>query len=234
MFSKQDNLLIAFFITIALLFYFCPAIDLWFSSFFFDPSLMSPVLDNKGFFLHDNTLVILFTRLAEFILVCVTLWGLYIVMNIYNKHSQGVELSSIHQLYQLLYVLCVCVIGISVIYFMKLYYGRARPFHIAEFGGVKMFTRAFAVSNQCINNCSFISSHAAAGFILFPFSFLYSGLKRKIFILLGIILGATTGLARIISGYHFLSDVVFSGFLLFFISYFLQKLDFFRNIAKSV
>lgn len=43
---------------------------------------------------------------------------------------------------------------------------RARPYQVQEFGGPQQFTRATVMTDQCNNNCSFVSGHVACGFFL--------------------------------------------------------------------
>lgn len=90
---------------------------------------------------------------------------------------------------------------------------RARPSQIADFGGHKSFTPAFTVTDQCHHNCSFVSGHAAAGFYLIALSWVWPG--RRWF-LIGTLTGFGVGLCRIIQGGHFLSDVVFSFWAVYF------------------
>src|SRR5262249_10981422 len=50
--------------------------------------------------------------------------------------------------------------------FLKNEWGRARPHHLAEFGGHALFTPALIPSNQCDVNCSFASGDASLAFWL--------------------------------------------------------------------
>lgn len=85
--------------------------------------------------------------------------------------------------------------------------GRARPHQIEQFSGEKHFSSAFAYSGECRRNCSFVSGHAAIGFYFMLFGWVFG---RRRWWQLGVLLGTTVGLVRIIQGGHFLSDVVFS------------------------
>ncbi|MFA6041127.1 MAG: phosphatase PAP2 family protein [Methylophilus sp.] len=91
-------------------------------------------------------------------------------------------------------------------------WGRARPNTVEQFSGAKKFTTAWQMTNQCEHNCAFTSGHAAAGFALCVAFFVS---RRKVWLPAGIALGASIGVVRIVMGAHFLSDVIFSFFLVF-------------------
>jgi lipid A 4'-phosphatase len=99
---------------------------------------------------------------------------------------------------------------------LKDHWGRARPNQIAAFGGTHAFSSAPLPAAQCPRNCSFPSGHAALGFSLVAFAFLLpagAGQRGAVAAALGF--GALIGLARIAQGAHFLSDVVYAGFLVY-------------------
>lgn len=95
---------------------------------------------------------------------------------------------------------------------LKTHWDRARPSTIVEFGGTQRFTSAWIISDQCHHNCSFTSGHAAAGFAPVVGHFIS---RRKGWLIGGVLLGAGIGLTRIMVGAHFLSDVVFSFFVVY-------------------
>lgn len=102
---------------------------------------------------------------------------------------------------------------------LKDHWGRARPVQIEAFGGSRHFTAAPLPSAECARNCSFVSGHAALGFSLVAFAFLLpAGSKRRWGIGAALGFGALVGLARIAQGGHFLSDVVYAGFLVYGVS----------------
>jgi lipid A 4'-phosphatase len=98
--------------------------------------------------------------------------------------------------------------GLLVNYFFKDAFDRARPADVTAFGGTRAFTPAFAVSDQCDHNCSFVSGDAAGGtFVVAGFFIARSRRARKAWLVGGLAFGAAVGLARIASGHHFVSDV---------------------------
>ncbi|WP_377832635.1 phosphatase PAP2 family protein [Acidimangrovimonas pyrenivorans] len=100
----------------------------------------------------------------------------------------------------------------------KAHWGRARPWQVTEFGGAAQFTPAWQISDACHRNCSFVSGEAAgaamvalvACVLLWP---LVARRRRPAFAAgLGLFFALGAGL-RVAVGGHFLSDVVFAGFL---------------------
>jgi len=106
--------------------------------------------------------------------------------------------------------------GLIVDLALKDGWNRARPHHIAEFGGEDRFTPALVPSDQCQQNCSFVSGHAAAGFAFVTFGFLGGAVARRRWTLAGLALGLIVGFGRITQGDHFLSDVVFAFYVVWF------------------
>lgn len=101
--------------------------------------------------------------------------------------------------------------GLTANVILKDNWGRARPFHVIEYGGAQTFTPALMRSDQCADNCSFVSGEAAAIYTLFFALALLATRRRRRLILLGIVGGTLAGVVRIAQGGHFLSDVVFAG-----------------------
>lgn len=106
--------------------------------------------------------------------------------------------------------------GLIIDVALKDYWDRARPHDVAEFGGSVRFTPALVPTSQCDKNCSFVSGHAAAGFFLVNIGFLGGALARRRWTLAGLVFGGISGLARVSQGEHFLSDVVFAFFIVWF------------------
>ena len=97
----------------------------------------------------------------------------------------------------------------------------------AELGGKDYFTPWYQISNQCLSNCSFVSGDAAVGFSLVVFYFI---VKKEVYLWLSVFLGSIVGLIRIMEGGHYLSDVIFSGLIVFLAniiiySYYLKKFN---------
>lgn len=86
---------------------------------------------------------------------------------------------------------------------------RARPFHVTAFGGEKQFTPALQITDQCNDNCAFVSGHAADGFFLVGLMLL-SRRRRAWWVAFGLISGLVVGFARVSVGAHWLSDVLWA------------------------
>ena len=86
---------------------------------------------------------------------------------------------------------------------------RARPYQVEAFGGTQQFTRAAVITDQCNNNCSFVSGHVACGFFLASLM-LVDRKRRVLWGATGVVAGLTIGFARMSDGAHWLSDVLWA------------------------
>ncbi|MCF8167617.1 MAG: phosphatase PAP2 family protein [Rhodoferax sp.] len=99
--------------------------------------------------------------------------------------------------------------GILVNHGFKDHWQRARPYQVEDFGGTQKFTRAAVMTDQCDNNCSFVSGHVSCGFFLISLMLLQR--KRRVFwALLGTAAGGAIGFARMADSAHWLSDVLWA------------------------
>jgi lipid A 4'-phosphatase len=86
---------------------------------------------------------------------------------------------------------------------------RARPYQVEAFGGTQQFTRATVMTDQCDNNCSFVSGHVACGF--FWVSMMLVQRRRALaWGAAGVAAGVLIGFARMADGAHWLSDVLWA------------------------
>lgn len=98
--------------------------------------------------------------------------------------------------------------GLVVNAVFKEHWQRARPYQVEEFGGSQQFTRAGMITDQCQNNCSFVSGHVACGFFLT--SLLLVTRRRRVWAVAGVASGLIIGLARMADSAHWLSDVLWA------------------------
>ncbi len=116
--------------------------------------------------------------------------------------------------------------GLIVNTVFKDHWGRPRPADIVQFGGTETY-RSFWHPGSPEQGRSFPSGHAAVGFFLMaPFFVLRRkapGWARRA-LAAGILYGLTMGLGRMIQGGHFLTDVIWSGFMVYFTGLFLYYL----------
>ena len=86
---------------------------------------------------------------------------------------------------------------------------RARPYQVQPFGGTQQFTRAAVMTDQCNNNCSFVSGHVACGFFLASLMLVHRR-RQRMWGAIGVSAGLAIGFARMADGAHWLSDVLWA------------------------
>ena len=191
---------ILFSILTALLFFLYPQLDIDFSSLFF----------SDGIFQAKNNPLVRFIYKAVPVatgIFFIAVISSYIYM-IAKKKAVLFGKSKKHYTYLILAMIIGPILVVNGI--LKETSGRARPRHVAEFGGTKQFTPAFVFTDQCDKNCSFVCGHASAGFYFVSLALLFKGRKKRIIFWSAIAAGGLIGLIRIMMGGHFLSDVIFS------------------------
>jgi lipid A 4'-phosphatase len=195
------------FFAAALIFYVFPELDIRFSMFFYDPV--------SRFYLADAPFCRWIYESVEIVSIACVVLAVLLLVILWIRKKNGFGLSAKH----LIYLLAALAIGPGLIVnvLLKDNWGRARPYDVIQFGGTSAFTPAFVISDECRNNCSFVSGHAAVGFYFIAFGFLFPK-RRSLFFLLAGIYGAVVGLVRILQGGHFLSDVVFAYFIIYAVS----------------
>lgn len=194
----------------AIIFFAFPEIDLKTSAFFYKgngvfsgkaggifygPSLTTPA-DAIRMFLY-----------VSFVGVC--------LLNAYGLIASIIRKRAVFGLktWRWLFLGACLVIGPGIVsnVILKDHWGRARPVHLAEFGGTKTYSRPLVLSDQCARNCSFVAGEASMIYAtFFAAAFLFPAMGRRL-IIAGVFFGLLSGLARISQGAHFLSDVIFAG-----------------------
>ncbi|WIM05500.1 MAG: phosphatase PAP2 family protein [Candidatus Nitricoxidivorans perseverans] len=197
----------------AFLFLIAPGIDLAASSLFYEPI--------DGFTLGNTVWAQFFYKWSPRL---VYLWEILLIVAVLASLWQRFRGLRRHALF-LLAVLAVGP-GLSLTV-LKDHWGRARPHQIVEFGGDRQFTPAWVIAGQCEKNCSFASGHAAGAFSLMALAWVFPK-RRRFWLVAGALWGAHMGLVRMAQGGHFLSDVVFSGFIVYFTAALLARWVFYR------
>ena len=105
----------------------------------------------------------------------------------------------------------------------KSFWGRARPQDILQFGGDKLFSLPFEISNQCSWDCSFMSGHTAVAFWLVAPALLAPKKYKLLTIGAALAFGCLTAVFRIGQGAHFLTDVLFSAVLMLVLIWFVYR-----------
>lgn len=107
--------------------------------------------------------------------------------------------------------------GLIVNTVFKDHWGRPRPADIVQFGGTEAYRHAWD-PGQPGQGRSFPSGHAAIGFFLMAPYFVLRrrapGWAQKV-LAAGVLYGGFMGLGRIIQGGHFLTDIIWSGVLVY-------------------
>ncbi len=105
-------------------------------------------------------------------------------------------------------------IGFIVDWVLKDHVGRPHPYQTVNFNGTDAFVPVLHYQPLCEENCSFVSGHAAGGFVWMAWGMWSRRQTRRRWIWAGIGAGSLIGLTRMLQGGHFLSDVVFSGWFI--------------------
>lgn len=212
----RNTIFFVLFISMAMAIFFLayPEIDPFFSSLFYDMG--------QGFFLrHHPFLTTIYHGVRYTTVILALSYILLLILHFTRPHLLPAWLSRARILYLLLALALGPGLVVNTVF--KDQWGRARPLQTEQFGGDKHFSPAFILTDQCEKNCSFVSGHAAVGYYLYAFAFAFP-LYRRLFIMLGTLGGLGLGLARIMQGSHFLSDVMFSGVFVYFSCYLLYQL----------
>lgn len=111
----------------------------------------------------------------------------------------------------LAFVVCAGIAGPGAVvnWGFKEHWQRARPYQVENFGGTQKFTRAAVMTDQCDNNCSFVSGHVACGFFLSSLLLLHVR-RRNTWLAVGTASGLIIGFARMSDIAHWLSDVLWA------------------------
>ena len=184
------------FIVLTLILHLIPALDLCVSRFFYD----------HNFIYKENVFAVFLFRCIPIVTKFFTIFCILYVIHLFARYK---NINTLISSYVCFFIIAIVLgPGLLINGILKEHYGRARPREIIEFGGVKSFTPAFQISNQCHTNCSFASGHAAMGFYFTVIA--YTVRRFTITYLLAIIFGLLVGLSRIMMGGHFISDVTAS------------------------
>lgn len=199
-----------------MLFLAAPGIDLAASAVFYRPA--------DGFFLRDLEWVRLVYHGSPML---TRVWLFMVLAAVLASFWPRWRRARRPALFLLAVIIVTSGLAITV---LKDYWGRARPNQIVEFGGDKRFTPAWTMTDQCDNNCSFVSGHAGGAFALLALAWVFPR-YRRFWLVTGLLWGAHVGLVRMAQGDHFLSDVIFAGFVVYFCAALLARWVFYRPVA---
>lgn len=125
----------------------------------------------------------------------------------------------------LIYLLLVALLGPGLLVntLFKDNWGRARPAQVENFGGDKAFSPAWVPGAQCQRNCAFACGDASVGFFFLAPAFILAK-RRRAWLAAGLAAGGLLGLMRLAQGGHFLSDVVFAFYFVYFAAWLIHRL----------
>ncbi len=182
-----------------------PQLDIYISSWFFDPEKAGTYL---AFPLHHNIFWhglrdLLFNIPIGFGSLFIILWGLKLF---FPKIDMRIDpkISSFIILTLIIIILLIINMG------LKETTGRFRPDQTDIFGQKEEFTALFDFTGTCVGNCSFVSGEvASATWFLLLTHLLPSNLRKKYYIL-GSVFLVTVIFVRLGFGRHFASDCLFA------------------------
>ncbi|MBF0318240.1 MAG: phosphatase PAP2 family protein [Nitrospirae bacterium] len=134
-----------------------------------------------------------------------------------------------YRLYSIFLILSLVIgPGLLVNLAFKNYWGRPRPVEIKAFGGTWDYQQVLQ-KGKGGRGKSFPSGHASVGYYFLAFYFIFRRRKRALAHLsIALAYGTLIGVARMSMGGHFLSDVLWSAFIVFFsqwaLYYFILKI----------
>ncbi|MCJ2876555.1 phosphatase PAP2 family protein [Rhizobium pusense] len=103
----------------------------------------------------------------------------------------------------------------AAVHALKNLFGRARPRHLAEFGGELVYTPVLSLGGSCTRNCSFPSGESASAIALLALIILLPEKFRLIGTAILTPFIVIFSLNRVAMGAHFLSDVLIAWPLMF-------------------
>lgn len=106
--------------------------------------------------------------------------------------------------------------GLVVNLIFKDHWGRPRPVHISEFGGQYSYVPPLKIGNT--PDKSFPCGHCSVGFMFFALYFL-STKRKALYFALTMLIALMMALTRMTAGGHFISDILWSGYLVFLVAW---------------
>ena len=196
---------VAAFVLCVVVFAFFPNLDLRVAASFYDSEL-------KLFPANDALIVEIVYRVFADIHIPILLLLIGLLIR-WRGHQEGITARRKRQTDFLLTTLLVGPGLITHTLLKDNSFDRPRPRQIEAFDGAAAYAPPFHYSGECRRNCSFVSGHAAIGFWFLVFGW---ALQQRRWFVIGVMIGLLVGGFRVIQGAHFLSDVVFAFWVVYF------------------
>jgi hypothetical protein len=199
-----------------------PGLDLWFSGLFHDPATGFWLVQSRAFeFWRD---LVWNLSIGLFLIALVGL-----IATAIGRRFLGVA----GQVWGFIAALYFLGPFLLVDRLLKEHWGRARPAQVTEFGGTEGFTPALLPTDQCADNCSFVSGEGSAAVTLgICMIMLRPTVARwlpaagvKAWSAAAFLIPLATLLQRIATGRHFLSDSVFAAIFMLALALFLGRMS---------
>ena len=113
-----------------------------------------------------------------------------------------------------LHLVLLLGLGLVVHAGFKEHWGRPRPHQVQLFAGAHAYVPALRPGGACDSNCSFVSGHAATGFAVLALGLFSARSARRRWFVVAACSGLLIGMGRMLQGSHFLSDILFAGWLM--------------------
>ena len=123
------------------------------------------------------------------------------------------------------WIVAMLVLGVGLLVNagFKEHWGRPRPAGVQTLGGELPFRTIAQPSSLCRSNCAFPSGHAAQGYALMVVGVLGAPHRRRAWRRAGLVAGLLIGAGRVLQGGHFLSDILFSGLMIWGLTLLLRQ-----------
>lgn len=203
-------------------FYLFPGLDTATTRLFFDPSIGFPLSQHEE--INSFQMVLRWSAIV------------FAILMLLGFAASFVRLPAAQRLVRhrraFVYFFLVVALGLgAVVNGFKDHWGRPRPSHTIEFLGKYDYVPPLIMSDACDRNCSFPAGDPAVGFALIAFALVFRR-RQRLFLALALGAGGALGLMRVAMGGHYLSDVIFSAAMMFFVAKLLYVLVFERLKAR--
>lgn len=171
-----------------------------------------------GWRLDTNAIVVFIYKYSN-IPALITVLGSLLLLAL--SYVRSYSLIKYRKLFIYLVIVMIVGPGLVINTALKDNWGRPRPRDIQEFGGEYAYEAPLQI-NPYTPGKSFPCGHASMGFYFFALAHvlkIFSIRKYHYTNIIAFLFGSTIGWVRIVQGGHFLSDVIFSGAIVFLLAH---------------